>query len=72
MSPYRYVPALKSENEQQVDEMLNSELIQHSKSPFASLVILVKKKDGTYRFCINYCHLNTLTTKSKYLVPIIN
>ena len=44
--PYRYAPALKSEIERQVTEMLNSGLIRPSTSAFSSLVLLVCKKDG--------------------------
>jgi hypothetical protein len=69
---YRYAPALKLEIEKQVNEMLEAGLIQHIKSPFASSVILVKKKDGTYRFCVDYRHLNALTAKAKFPVPIID
>jgi hypothetical protein len=72
MRPYRYAPALKSEIEKQVNEMLESGLIQHSKSPFASSVILVKKMDGTSRFCVDYRHLNALTAKAKFPIPIID
>jgi tRNA A37 N6-isopentenylltransferase MiaA len=72
MRLYRYAPALKSEIEKHVNEMLESGLIQHNKSHFASSVILVKKKDGTYRFCVDYRHLNALTAKAKFLVPIID
>jgi hypothetical protein len=72
MRPYWYAPALKTEIEAQVAEMLASGLIQHSKSPFASSVILVKKKDNSYHFCVDYRHLNALTTKSKFHVPIID
>ena len=45
--PYRYFPLQKDETERQVYEMLKASLITPSISPFASLVILVKKKDGT-------------------------
>jgi hypothetical protein len=72
MRPYRYAPALKNEIENQVSEMLQSSIIQHSHSEFASSVILVKKKDQTYRFCVDYGHLNALTVKTKYPVPIID
>ena len=46
-------------------------MIRRSKSPFASPAILVKKKDGTWRLCIDYRHLNALTVVPKYPVPII-
>ena len=44
MGPYRYAPALKSEIEKQVADMLQSGIIESSKSEFSSSVILVKKK----------------------------
>lgn len=68
--PYRYPPALKDEIEKQVNEMLSQGIIQKSSSAFSSPVLLVKKKDGTYRFCVDFWHLNALTAKSKFLVPI--
>jgi hypothetical protein len=52
--PYRYAPVLKNEIENQVQEILNARLIQHSSSPFSSPVLLVKKKGKTYRFCVDY------------------
>ena len=72
MRPYRYAPALKTEIENQVAEMLHSGIIQPSKSAFSSSVILVKKKDQTYRFCVDYRHLNALTVKTKFPVPVID
>jgi hypothetical protein len=72
MRPYCYAPALKTEIEQQVPDMLETRIIQPSQSEFASFVILVKKKDNTYRFCVDYCHLNALTVKFKFPVPIID
>jgi hypothetical protein len=70
--PYSYAPVLKDEIERQLQEMLEAGLIQHSSSPFSSLVLLVKKKNNTYRFCVDYRHLNTIIVKGSYHVPIID
>jgi hypothetical protein len=69
--PYRYPPALKDEIEKQIAEMLAKGLIQHSSSLFSSPVLLVKK-DNSHRFCVDFRHLNALTLKSKYPVPIFD
>lgn len=52
--PYIYAYFQKSEVQQQVQEMLKSSIIRPSTSPFSSPVLLVKKKDGTWRFCTDY------------------
>ncbi|WVZ83697.1 hypothetical protein U9M48_030818 [Paspalum notatum var. saurae] len=69
--PYRYPPAVKDEIERQVVEMLHSGIIQHSQSAFSSPVLLVKKKDLSWRFCVDFHHLNAITVKTSYPVPII-
>jgi hypothetical protein len=69
--PYRYAPILKTEIERQVNDMLQQGLIQKSTSAFASPVLLVKKKDQSWRFCVDYRQLNAITVKGKYPVPII-
>lgn len=71
VKPYRHAPILKTEIEHKVSDMLQQGIIQLSSSAFASPVLLVKKKDLSWRFCVDYCQLNAITVKGKYPVPII-
>jgi hypothetical protein len=52
--------------------LLSAGLITHSTSPFASSVFLVQKKDGTWRFCVDYRRLNSITVKNKFSMPLID
>lgn len=70
--PYRYPPALKDEIERQVADMLAKGIIQPSQSSFSSPILLVKKKSGAWRFCVDYRYLDALTVKSKFPIPIFD
>ena len=70
--PYHYTTLQKDEIECQVADMLDRGIIKPSSSPFSSPVLLVKKKDGSWRFCVDYRHLNAITVKNKYPLPIID
>lgn len=62
----------KDEIERQVNEMLQTGIIQHSVSPFASPILLVKKKEGSWRFWVDYRHLNAITFKNKHPLPVVD
>ncbi|KAL4278717.1 hypothetical protein GQ457_03G025020 [Hibiscus cannabinus] len=72
LRPYRFPFSQKSEVEKQIGEMLAASIIQNSKSPFASPCLLVKKKDGTWRLCVDYRQLNSFTIKNKYPIPVVD
>ncbi|CAM8880125.1 unnamed protein product [Rhodiola kirilowii] len=69
--PYRYSTLQKTVIEKLVQEMLSKGLIQYSSSPYASPVVLVKKKDGSWRLCVDYRGLNQQTVKDKYPIPLL-
>ena len=65
--PVRRIPHHRREEVRRLlDDMLEEKIIEPSTSPWASPVVLVKKKDGTTRFCIDFRKLNDLTQKDAY------
>ena len=53
-------------------EMAEAGVIERSNSPWAAPALLVKKKDDTWRFCVDYRHLNDVTRKDSYSLPHID
>ncbi|GKD80508.1 reverse transcriptase, partial [Tanacetum coccineum] len=69
--PYRHPPTQKDAIESMVKELLEAGVIKKSHSPFASPIVMVKKKDNSWRMCVDYRQLNKQTVKDKFPIPII-
>nr|GFA47795.1 retrovirus-related Pol polyprotein from transposon 17.6 [Tanacetum cinerariifolium] len=65
-APYRLAPAEMQELSTQLQELSNKGFIRPSSSPWGAPVLFIKKKDGSFRMCINYRELNKLTVKNRY------
>ena len=70
--PYRMAPAELRELKAQLQELLGKGFIRPSASPWGAPVLFVKKKDGSFRMCIDYRQLNKVTIKNKYPLPRID
>ena len=68
----KFAPAPVEAIAQHVDNMLEQGIIEPASSPWASTAVLVKKKDGTYRCCIDYSQLNSVTVRVAYPLPRID
>lgn len=71
-TPRRVAPIRRKEMEKAVQELFDQGLIEKSDSPWSSAVVLVTKKDGSTRFCVDYRALNDVTVKDSYPLPRID
>ncbi|GKD18319.1 putative reverse transcriptase domain-containing protein, partial [Tanacetum coccineum] len=71
-SPYRLVPSEMEELSSQLRELQDKGFIRTSSSPWRAQVLFFKKKDGSFRMCIDYRELNKLTIKNRYSLSRID
>ncbi|GJW47382.1 putative reverse transcriptase domain-containing protein [Tanacetum coccineum] len=71
-APYRLAPSEMKELAEQLQELTDKGFIRPSSSPWGAPVLFVKKKDGSFRMCIDYRELNKLTVKNRYPLPRID
>nr|GEX50092.1 putative reverse transcriptase domain-containing protein [Tanacetum cinerariifolium] len=71
-APYRLVPSEMKELSDQLKELTDKGFIRPNSSPWGDPGLFVKKKDGSFRMCIDYRELNKLTVKNRYLLPRID
>ncbi|XP_071727227.1 uncharacterized protein [Rutidosis leptorrhynchoides] len=71
-APYRLAPSELKELQSQLKELLDHGFIRPSTSPWGAPILFVKKKDGSFRMCIDYRELNKLTIKNRYPLPRID
>ena len=72
LPPYRQGPKAREVIEKNIQNLLDQGLIRPSTSPWSSPVVLVPKKNGTMRMCVDYRKLNTITIRDQYPLPRID
>jgi hypothetical protein len=70
--PRRVPIALQPEMDKEIQRMLNTGVIKPGYSPWSSPVVLVRKKNGKIRFCVDYRRLNSVTVFDSYPLPRVN
>ena len=72
LPPYRLPHAYRETVQSELKEMLESRIIDKSTSEWASPIVLVRKKDGSIRMCVDYRQLNSVSREDAYLMPRID
>ena len=68
--PYRLSPPVQASLREQIENLLSQGAIEESVSPYASPVVMVRKKDGSYRFCVDFRNLNRNTVRDMFPLPV--
>ncbi|GKE79746.1 hypothetical protein Tco_1549746, partial [Tanacetum coccineum] len=71
-APYRLAPSEMKELPEQLKKLSDKGFMRPNSSPWGAPVLFVKKKDGSFRMCIDYRELNKLTVKNRYPLPRID
>ncbi|MCI12633.1 hypothetical protein A2U01_0033738 [Trifolium medium] len=71
LRPYRFSRIQKDIIDKLVQDMIDQGIVQHNTSPFSYPTILVRKKDGSWRLCVDFRRLNELTIKDRFPIPLI-
>ena len=69
LQPYRVPHAYREAVKSKLEEMLANNVIEESKSEWSSPMVIVGKKDGTIRICVNYRKLNAISETDAYPMP---
>ena len=69
--PYQSSPKCIQEIDRQVEDMLQKGIIRESVSPWSLPVVLVKKKDGSFRFCVDLTKVDAVTRKDRFPMPLV-
>lgn len=69
---YPVSPAIQKHIDEEVQRMLEEDIIEKSQSAWSSPILLVPKKDKTFRFCVDYRRLNQVTKKDAYPIPFVS
>ena len=69
---HRYSPHQRDVIKEEIEKMLENGVIEPSRSPWTSPIVLVTKPDSSIRFCVNYKKLNLLTVKDRFPLPRID